>query len=511
MSVYLHLGQYDCLDALILPFLDQEFQIVSRIPRQLVSDYSRFALIAFPRIVVAPACFLESKITRDSVLASPEFFGTDHVRLSLRETSLEAYLEKKRSAYIHWQNDFEGYYAGAEDLIGNLRLPIRQRTARIADSIELLWRKNAQSGDAFSFRHMTNVFSEKSIQKSVWQAVVSVPELLKGSPFIWQNVCSILDLHEPRWRTLPQFERALRSYLLKCYFESLCDPCDAIVAFSDFPDICVADRALFRPAIPLGPLRLFLMTSQLINPLRAMSAEQLLPIINSGACHDFRCRYMEILYKFRDDIADISAGRDQIREWSYHRGVQWCNSVKNWIGRALGMAGREARKRRSQWTLDALLDDAAARGFVGYVEATVETYRAELSALRAESENELLSGNIMVQLICMGDSYITQNAGIVGSNASGNIVNQSVDQRILDLSELAKELGQLRIAMKRVAIDPQHDVVIGQIAMAEIEAKAGNESKVLEYLKSAGRWAFDQATKIGVSTASAALKHALQI
>jgi hypothetical protein len=40
-------------------------------------------------------------------------------------------------------------------------------------------------------------------------------------------------------------------------------------------------------------------------------------------------------------------------------------------------------------------------------------------------------------------------------------------------------------------------------------AKEGNGPKALEYLKMAGKWALDKASKIGLSVAAAALKAAL--
>jgi hypothetical protein len=49
----------------------------------------------------------------------------------------------------------------------------------------------------------------------------------------------------------------------------------------------------------------------------------------------------------------------------------------------------------------------------------------------------------------------------------------------------------------------------GRIWVVAIAAAAGDRSGALKNLKSAGRWAFDVATKLGVSVASKALEHSL--
>lgn len=52
-------------------------------------------------------------------------------------------------------------------------------------------------------------------------------------------------------------------------------------------------------------------------------------------------------------------------------------------------------------------------------------------------------------------------------------------------------------------------MAIGAVATAEAAAKTGNGPKALEYLKKAGNWAFDVATKIGTDIAAAALKSSM--
>ena len=78
-----------------------------------------------------------------------------------------------------------------------------------------------------------------------------------------------------------------------------------------------------------------------------------------------------------------------------------------------------------------------------------------------------------------------------------------------DLPKLAEELTTLRAAMKAEAVEVEHDEAVAQIGKAQIEAKAGNGEKALAHLKSAGKWAFDTATKIGTSVAAEVIKKSM--
>jgi hypothetical protein len=82
-------------------------------------------------------------------------------------------------------------------------------------------------------------------------------------------------------------------------------------------------------------------------------------------------------------------------------------------------------------------------------------------------------------------------------------------QGSVDLQQLARELERLNAALRSEAKEPEHQIAIGAVSAAEAEAKRGNGPKALEYLKKAGAWAFDVATKIGVNVASGAMKSVL--
>lgn len=112
----------------------------------------------------------------------------------------------------------------------------------------------------------------------------------------------------------------------------------------------------------------------------------------------------------------------------------------------------------------------------------------------------------------MGDTYNVGQAGAVGPNAHAHDMtfNQIGGQieASMDLSELAQQLSRLRQTMSQEATEAEHHIAVGEIAKAEKAAKEKDASKVAESLKSAGKWALEVASKIGVSLAIDAIKQA---
>jgi hypothetical protein len=110
----------------------------------------------------------------------------------------------------------------------------------------------------------------------------------------------------------------------------------------------------------------------------------------------------------------------------------------------------------------------------------------------------------------IGDTYSAGQAGAIGPGATASnmsfrqLWNQM--QGSVSIEELIKELGALRSAMRLEASEPEHEISIGAIAAAEAAAKEGDGAKALEYLKKAGTWAVDVATKIRVNIMSSILK-----
>lgn len=110
-----------------------------------------------------------------------------------------------------------------------------------------------------------------------------------------------------------------------------------------------------------------------------------------------------------------------------------------------------------------------------------------------------------------GDTYSISGGqvGAVGRHARARNFQQIWNDSGIDAKALAKELSELRSAMRQQATDPEHDAALGHVASAETAADSGDGVKVLEHLKMAGRWALDVASNIGARVAAAAIKAAM--
>lgn len=113
----------------------------------------------------------------------------------------------------------------------------------------------------------------------------------------------------------------------------------------------------------------------------------------------------------------------------------------------------------------------------------------------------------------MGDTYKVTGQAVVGPHAQARdvVFNQGDSQigKSVNLSELADELSKLRQVMSQEATETEQYISVGDIAKAEQAAKEKNPSKVIESLKTAGEWALNVATKIGVTLASEAIKQSM--
>ena len=115
----------------------------------------------------------------------------------------------------------------------------------------------------------------------------------------------------------------------------------------------------------------------------------------------------------------------------------------------------------------------------------------------------------------MGDRYSAGQVGAQGPGAHAHdmtfnqIWAQAQDQ--IDLAALGHELGRLRVELKNAVSEPAHDAAIGAVANAELAADAGDGPGALAWLAKAGQWTLDNASKIGVGVATAALKAALVV
>jgi uncharacterized protein YjbI with pentapeptide repeats len=116
--------------------------------------------------------------------------------------------------------------------------------------------------------------------------------------------------------------------------------------------------------------------------------------------------------------------------------------------------------------------------------------------------------------IIMGDTNtynVSGQAGAVGENASASNMtfNQIVNhfEKTIDLFALATQLGELREEMtKRQDSSPQAAIARGEAAKAEMAAKEGNTSKVVEYLKAGGQALLDIAKETSKELLTSAIK-----
>jgi uncharacterized protein YjbI with pentapeptide repeats len=173
-------------------------------------------------------------------------------------------------------------------------------------------------------------------------------------------------------------------------------------------------------------------------------------------------------------------------------------------------------------TMRAELEEAGRR----LISAERRALKAEVQRQMADHTLEYLSDTILPALIKniqpnysweiqkMGDINIAgQVGGVQGRGGHAHdmtftqLWNQSGPHN--DLRALATQLATLRQHLRQAAVEPEHDAAIGAIAQAEMAAKEGNGPQVLEQLSKAGRWALDNAEKIGVGVATEALKTAL--
>ena len=103
--------------------------------------------------------------------------------------------------------------------------------------------------------------------------------------------------------------------------------------------------------------------------------------------------------------------------------------------------------------------------------------------------------------------------GAVGSDAHVHDIQfrQTLERaaNTIDSSRLAEELAQLKAELAKLASDRDHYAALVAVSDAAVDAKAGDGVGALSKLAAAGKWAFDVATKIGVSVAADAIKVAI--
>jgi hypothetical protein len=104
--------------------------------------------------------------------------------------------------------------------------------------------------------------------------------------------------------------------------------------------------------------------------------------------------------------------------------------------------------------------------------------------------------------------------GVAGSNAHVHDIQfrqnvERLDQSV-NLALLSNQLDQLKSELAKQASERDHYAALVAVSDAAVDAKAGDNFGALSKLSvagiAAGKWAFDVATKIGVSVAAEAIK-----
>ena len=125
-----------------------------------------------------------------------------------------------------------------------------------------------------------------------------------------------------------------------------------------------------------------------------------------------------------------------------------------------------------------------------------------------------LEGPSMSSQEIKAGGHVVATSGEGHTVTAGDLVFQQVWSEVggsIDVPKLADDLVKLRKAMQQDATDTEHLEATVNVSKAAEAAKLGNGPKALEYLKAAGKWALDTATKIGTSVASNALTKAIGV
>lgn len=139
-----------------------------------------------------------------------------------------------------------------------------------------------------------------------------------------------------------------------------------------------------------------------------------------------------------------------------------------------------------------------------------------LKQFDVKESTQIIERLVMGDFINKGDKNVVQgdNFGTMGSRATGqHSATKFVgpDGNPIDLSILASELGDLLNSLKEQASSSAEMEDLTKVAAAKEAAEAGDGEQTRSMLSKVGKWVVDNASKIGVGLATAALKVALGI
>jgi hypothetical protein len=169
------------------------------------------------------------------------------------------------------------------------------------------------------------------------------------------------------------------------------------------------------------------------------------------------------------------------------------------------MQAKRAEIQKLLYEKDLLIDQRQSQKKIKEIELKTSSAKSELEEIEALPEAD----NIFeTQVIVNGGNNQFSTGISMGDFIQSN--NNEVDfWHSVNFDDLEKELSSLQQAMKKQAKTDEHDIALGEIAKAKKAAKEKKREKILLALRSAGKWAFDVATKIGTTLAAEALKIAL--
>ena len=156
-------------------------------------------------------------------------------------------------------------------------------------------------------------------------------------------------------------------------------------------------------------------------------------------------------------------------------------TLSGFTNRILGLSGRPGM-------LELLLGQGGRRTVVREMSVLVNQGQIDMRKTYGGGHGVLLAENATAQDIGLHQEWHAQTS---------------------DLSVLAGELSEIRAKGKQLASTADHDIAVGQAAIAEKAAREGDHGKVLAALKGAGSWVLDLATSLGKDVAAEAIKRSL--
>ena len=110
----------------------------------------------------------------------------------------------------------------------------------------------------------------------------------------------------------------------------------------------------------------------------------------------------------------------------------------------------------------------------------------------------------------------SHNSGVINTgNNSGTMQVVGTDNSVfnnINYDELAAQLSTLRQELRSKSDGSvEHDEAVYYIGQAEKAAKEKDPSKIMQFLKAAGKWTLDVAKDLGVEVAAKLIEHSIGI